>query len=161
MSKTLTASKLQSLKATGKDYRLNDGNGLYIKVSKAGSKSWQFRYKGKWLGIGSYPAISLKQARDEAFKYSQMLADGKDPKLEKEKAKYQDNNLFSIVSAKAFETKHPSKPHGWKSEEVYNRNLSIYNRFILPSLKTFNIYDIEPYQLAGILETTTPSNQRK
>ena len=161
MAKTLTASKLQSLKATGKDYRLNDGNGLYIKVSKAGSKSWQFRYKGKWMGIGSYPSVSLKQAREEAFKYNQMLANGKDPKLEKEKAKYQDNNLFSIVSAKAFETKHPSKPHGWKSKEVYNRNLSIYNRFILPSLKTFNINDIEPYQLAGILETTTPSNQRK
>ena len=78
MATNLTASKLQSLKPTGKDYRLNDGNGLYIKVTKAGSKSWQFRYKGKWLGIGSYPAISLKQARDEAFKYNQMVASGKD-----------------------------------------------------------------------------------
>ena len=137
MAKNLTASKLHSLKPTGKDYRLNDGNGLYIKVTKAGSKSWQFRYKGKWLGIGSYPSVSLKQARDEAFKYNQMLASDKDPKLEKAKAKYQDGNIFEIVGNKALETKHPSKPHGWKSEEVYTRNLSIYNRFILPSLKTF------------------------
>ncbi len=53
-------------------------------------------------------------------------------------------SIVSIVSSKAFETKHPIKPHGWKSEEVYKRNLSIYNRFILPSLKTFNINDIEP-----------------
>ena len=100
MATNLTASKLQSLKPTGKDYRLNDGNGLYIKVTKAGSKSWQFRYKGKWLGIGSYPAISLKQARDEAFKYNQMVASGKDPKLEKEKSSYKDDSNFEIVGTK-------------------------------------------------------------
>ena len=86
MAKIFISRKLQGLKATGKECRLNDGNGLYIKVSKAGSKSWQFRYKGKWLGIGSYPSVSLKQARDEAFRYSQMLASGKYPKLEKAKA---------------------------------------------------------------------------
>ena len=39
------------------------------------------------IGIGSYPSLSLKQARDKAFKYNQMLASGKDYKLEKEKAK--------------------------------------------------------------------------
>lgn len=57
----------------------------------------------------------------------------------REKAKYQDDNIFASVSKKALENKHPTKPQGWKSEEVYNRNLSIYNRFIYPSLKTFNI----------------------
>ncbi len=34
MAKNLTASKLLSFKETGKDYRLADGNGLYIKVFK-------------------------------------------------------------------------------------------------------------------------------
>ncbi|AEI35509.1 tyrosine-type recombinase/integrase [Francisella salina] len=161
MAKTLTVSKLQSLKATGKDYRLNDGNGLYIKVSKAGSKSWQFRYKGKWLGIGSYPAVSLKQARDEAFKYSQMLVSGKDPKLEKEKASYKDDSIFKEVAKNALESKHPSKPNGWKSESDYKRNLSICDRFILPGLKTYNIREIIPRQLTKILEKETPANQKK
>ena len=161
MAKNLTASKLQSLKATGKDYRLNDGNGLYIKVSKAGSKSWQFRYKGKWLGIGSYPAISLKQARDEAFKYSQMLANGKDPKLEKEKAEYINEGVFKEVAKNALESKHPSKPNGWKSNGMYKRNVSICDRFILPSLRTYNIREIVPRQLAKIVEKETPANQKK
>ena len=111
--------------------------------------------------MGSYPSISLKQARDVSFKYNQLKAEGKDPKLEKAKAKYQDGNIFELVGNKALETKHPSKPYGWKSEEVYTRNLSIYNRLILPSLKTFDIKEIEPYQIAGILEATTPSYQRK
>ncbi len=161
MSRTLTVSKIQSLKPTGKDYRLGDGNSLYIKVNKSGSKSWQFRYKGKWLGIGSYPSVSLKEARAEAFRYKQMLASDKDPKLEKEKAKHQDGNLFYIVGDKAFENKHPNKPYGWKSEKAYNRNYSIYTRFILPKLKMININEIEPFQIVKILEKQTPSNQRK
>ena len=41
------------------------------------------------------------------------------------------------------------------------RNYSIYTRIILPELKTFNISDIEPYQISNILEKYTPSNQRK
>ncbi|API87539.1 tyrosine-type recombinase/integrase [Francisella uliginis] len=161
MAKNLTASKLQSLKATGKDYRLNDGNGLYIKVSKVGSKSWQFRYKGKWLGIGSYPAISLKQARDEAFKYNQMLSSGKDPKLEKERTEHINEGIFEVVVKNALESKHPSKPSGWKNEGVYKRNVSICDRFLLPSLKTYNINEIVPRQLAKILEKETPANQKK
>ena len=160
MATNLTASKLQSLKQTGKDYRLNDGNGLYIKVTKAGSKSWQFRYKGKWLGIGSYPAISLKQARDEAFKYNQMVASGKDPKLEKEKSSYKDDSIFEIVWNKALETRHPSKPNGW-TDGNYKKYVSLYNRFILPSLKAQNIKDIETYQLVKIIEKETVSNQKK
>lgn len=106
-------------------YRLN------IKIDKNDNKYFFYQYiingKRSTIDIGSYPSVSLKQARDEAFKYNQILASGKDPKLEKEKAKYKDNNLFSLVADKAFETKRLSKPHGWKSEEVYNRNLSIYN----------------------------------
>jgi len=45
MAITLTDSKIWSFKQTGKDYRISDSNGLYIKVSKTGKKSWQFRYK--------------------------------------------------------------------------------------------------------------------
>lgn len=161
MSKTLTVSKLQSLKATGKDYRLSDGNGLYIKINKEGSKSWQFRYKGTWLGIGGYPSVSLKQAREEAFRYKQMLASDKDPKIEKEKAKHHNNKLFSIIADKAFDMKRPDKPNGWKSEKNFKANYSVYTRLILPKFKTTNIDAIEPFQVAKILEKQTPSNQRK
>lgn len=34
--------------------------------------------KRSTIDIGSYPSVSLKQAKDEAFKYNQMLASGKD-----------------------------------------------------------------------------------
>ncbi|MFC4892812.1 tyrosine-type recombinase/integrase [Pseudofrancisella aestuarii] len=161
MAGKLTTSKLQSLKATGKDYKLCDGNGLYIRVDTKGNKTWQFRYKNKWEPLGSYPTISLKAAREEAFRAKQLLSNGKDPKIEREKQKYQDEYIFLNLATKAIESRHPTQPYGWDSEEVYKRNLSILNRLILPKLKTLNIKDIEPYQIAKVLEGNTPSNQNK
>lgn len=71
---------------------------LNIKIDKNDSKYFFYQYllngKRSTIDIVSYPSVSLKQARDEAFKYNQMLASGKDPELEKEKAKYKDNNFF-------------------------------------------------------------------
>ena len=47
--------------------RFADSRGMYLQVSPAGSKRWFMKYrvggKEKQLALGSYPNISLKQAR--------------------------------------------------------------------------------------------------
>lgn len=164
MATKITDSKVKSLKY--KDIKtMSLGDRLNIKIDKNDNKYFFYLYtlngKRTTIGIGSYPAISLKQAREEAFKYSQMLADGKDPKLEKEKASYKDDSIFKEVAKNALESKHPSKPNGWKSDGMYKRNVSICDRFILPSLKTYNIREIAPRQLSKIVEKETPANQKK
>src|SRR5690606_5740625 len=45
--------------------------GLYFRVSPKGKKTWQVRFKDeagkwKWHSIGSYPALSLVEAKHEA-----------------------------------------------------------------------------------------------
>ena len=48
-----------------------DGNGLYLRVTEAGTKSWIYRYcadgKTHDMGLGSTASISLKSARKEAI----------------------------------------------------------------------------------------------
>lgn len=89
----LTAIEVKKAKALDKDRRLADGGGLSLKIRKTGSKSWQFRYirpstkKPTNLGLGSYPAISLAEARDKVQEYKKMLIAGLDPQIENEKAK--------------------------------------------------------------------------
>ena len=112
------------------------------------------------IGIGSYPTTSLKQARDKALEYNQMLASGKNPKLEKEKTKHKDDGIFANVAEEALDSRHPSKPNGWTGT-TYKKNISIYKRFILPSLKSFQIADIEPRQISQVLSKETPNNQQK
>ena len=64
--------------------------GLYLQVQPRGTKYWLFRYKldGKQrhIGIGPYPIVSLKDARDKGLEYRRQLANGVDPKKDKEEA---------------------------------------------------------------------------
>ena len=60
-----------------------DGAGLYLQVSKTGSKSWIMRYtlagKPCEMGLGSFVTFSLADARQRATAHRKRLADGIDP----------------------------------------------------------------------------------
>lgn len=73
-NKLLTDVAYASFKSKGRECRIADISGLYMKVQASGKKSWQLRLKnneGKWtwVGLGSYPEISVKIARSQALKY--------------------------------------------------------------------------------------------
>jgi hypothetical protein len=67
----------------GKDNFLTDGLGLYCRVCRNGTKSFVFRYsyagKRRWMTIGSYPELSLADARSARLEQARSLATGKDP----------------------------------------------------------------------------------
>lgn len=72
--KLFTDAALVALKAKDKEYRVADIPGLYLKIQVSGKKSWQLRLKNNddkwtWVGLGSYPDLSLKNARLQAVKY--------------------------------------------------------------------------------------------
>lgn len=60
-----------------------DGGGLYLQVSKSGSKSWIMRYtmagKSVEMGLGSYQTFTLAEARKRAIAQRKLLADGINP----------------------------------------------------------------------------------
>jgi integrase len=64
-----------------------DRDGLGVRVSKKGKIVFQLRYRhnGKpaRLDIGTYPLITLKQARDEAMRFRADLEKGHDPRVMK------------------------------------------------------------------------------
>jgi integrase len=67
-----------------------DGNGLYVKVTEAGTKSWIFRYRtGKRqhdVGLGGWPLVSLADAREKALAMQRLRIDGRDPLRAKREA---------------------------------------------------------------------------
>lgn len=78
----LSAVAARNLNAPGFHH---DGGGLYLQVSKSGSKSWAFRYtlnkKIHYMGLGSFPDWSLAEARERARRCRQLLDDGVDPMM--------------------------------------------------------------------------------
>ena len=81
---------LTALEPEDKEYRLNDGDNLHFVVNPKGNKRWELRYKkpstGKWswLGLGTYPQIGAKWAREKANDARKLIAQGIDPIIKKQ-----------------------------------------------------------------------------
>ena len=58
--------------------KYHDGNGLYISISNPGRGKWSFRYtinkKSREMGLGSFPDVSLSDARQYALRNKQLLS---------------------------------------------------------------------------------------
>lgn len=106
----LNDTKIKSIKPTDKAQTYNDGKGLRLLIHPNNSKYWQFRYtfegKQKILSLGTYPEISLLEARDKAFALRKLVANGIDPQAKKiDDAKLSENvkgNTFAMWSENWF-----------------------------------------------------------
>jgi hypothetical protein len=59
-----------------------DGGGLYLRVVKGKgglTRSWVFRFKGRYMGLGPIHTVSLAEAREKARVARQILLGGIDP----------------------------------------------------------------------------------
>ncbi|BEH10311.1 MULTISPECIES: tyrosine-type recombinase/integrase [Geobacter] len=102
----LTDVKVRNVKPAGKDVKLFDGGGLYLLVTRSGGKLWQFKYrydgKEKKLAFGSYPEVSLADARDKRESARKLVASGVDPgvvrKAQKAARASEVENSFEVVA---------------------------------------------------------------
>lgn len=86
----LTDTKIKTTKAAPeKVQKLSDGNGLFLIISKTGDKNWRFDYsrpytkKRNSLSFGSYPTVTLADARIRREEARALLAQNIDPHSEK------------------------------------------------------------------------------
>ena len=85
----LSATEVKQAKPKQKDYYLSDGRGLQLRILPSGNKRWELNYispttrKRSTIGLGTYPDISLDNARKLTAKERELVALGTDPKDEK------------------------------------------------------------------------------
>jgi integrase len=78
----LSAVKVQSLKQPG---YYADGGNLYFRITRSGGRGWIFRFSSptrgrtRDMGQGSYPDLSLAEARELATECRRMVKSGVDP----------------------------------------------------------------------------------
>jgi integrase len=79
----LTDMQVNKVKPLEKQVTLFDGGGLFLLVSPTGGKLWRFKYrfngKEKLISFGTYPEISLSEARQKREAARKQLANGMDP----------------------------------------------------------------------------------
>ena len=79
----LSDTTVRTAKPSDKAQKLFDGNGLFLFISKTGAKSWRMKYRiqgrEKLMTLGTYPALSLKAAREACIDARRTLQSGTDP----------------------------------------------------------------------------------
>lgn len=99
----LTDLQVKNAKPKDKDYKLSDGEGLFLLVATTGGKRWRFKYrfngKEKLLAFGLYPDLSLTDARSKRHEARKLLANDIDPSINKKTAR----TAREALSANSFE----------------------------------------------------------
>jgi hypothetical protein len=82
-----------------------DGGGLWLCISKDVSKSWVFRFtlagRRREMGLGAFHTISLSMAREKALQCRRLLAEGKDPIVDRDSAR--TSQALSLARVKTFD----------------------------------------------------------
>jgi integrase len=167
----LTDALCKNIKTDGKPQKLFDGGGLYLEVTKSGGKHWKLKYrfgnKEKKLGLGAYPLIPLKEAREKREDAKKMLDKNIDPSLvkleSKNKAFTDTSNTFEAIAVEW----HDNVKGKW-SADYADTILKRMKADIFPSLGRIPIRNITPPILLnalrrienrGVFETTKRARQ--
>ncbi|RVK34260.1 tyrosine-type recombinase/integrase [Sinorhizobium meliloti] len=102
----LNDTQIKNLKPQAKPKKYSDGGGLFLFVSPQGSKLWRLAYrfdgKQKLLSLGSYPLVSLADARKKRDDAKRLLVSKADPsqhaKLERIQRRNANANDFNSVA---------------------------------------------------------------
>lgn len=130
---------------------------MYLQVSPSGSKRWFLKYrmagKEKQLALGSYPTVSLAEARRARDMAKLEKSTGVDPvqarKITKLKATNPAGDSFRVVALEWYGKKQPQ----W-SESHAVRGLRQLERDLFPWIGDRRISEISPMELLAALRKT-------
>jgi integrase len=150
----LTALAVQRANRPG---RYGDGDGLYLQVGPAGTKSWFFRYRlpgsisrngkplSREMGLGSLATFTLAEARSRAREQRQLVEAGIDPIAERDKAAARQ----SITFAQALERY--MRRQNWRNAK-HRKQWAATLRNYAKSIMSLDVAAIERRQVLAILE---------
>ena len=156
----LNAMQVKALKPKEKAYTKADGNGLQLLIKPNGTKLWEFIYtsptllKRRKTSFGTYPKISLANARDERDENIIKIRKGIDPleekqalKQTKEEAKAKAENTFKKIALERLE-----KQKDTFSEAHYKRTINAFKNDCFKYIGDKNIDEVTAKDLIKILQ---------
>lgn len=148
----LTATSVKQAKPEKKTRKLFDGQGLFLEIKPNGSKLWRHKYyfegKEKLLSLGTYPEISLAEAREAHREARILIAKGVNPSdaRQAQKEAQSDVNSFEAI-AREWHTRNIGKWTERHAEQIIRRlELNVF-----PWLGKVGIQKIAPPELLKIM----------
>lgn len=160
----LTVTAIRNAKPSNKPYKLYDELGLFMQVTPNGGKWWRFKYrfdgKEKLLSLGTFPDVSLSDAREKRDAARKLLA--KEPPINpsevrksvKRTNKLNSENSFEALARESIEINFKNKSESHKKRTL--RRLEVY---IFPFIGKKAISDITTLEVLEALKR--PQRQNK
>ena len=165
----LTDTSIRNSKSRQKQYKIFDGQGLFVLIHPNGSKYFRYRYKfegkEKVMALGVYPETTLKEAREKRLEAQRLVKDGLDPvrfrleiraKREKEeKEKFlKTQNTFEHVSKDWLARE--KKRITYKHAKDARRSLEMH---VYPKIGNQPIDDISTKEIKSVLSVIQDSGK--
>jgi len=152
---SLTDAQVRQAKPRAESYTLADSGGLALFVAPKGAKHWHFRFtwrdKQPRISLGSYPQVSLRQARLLRDEARVQLAQGIDPRAGRvaRRRNGNDDGTFAALAERWFTFKSPrwtDAPKGtaWQVRLYLDKD-------ILPKLGQLALADIGRPEVLAVL----------
>lgn len=157
IAKELSALEVSRLKAPG-FVSVGGVPGLSLQISPSGSRSWVLRVKvgtkRRDMGLGAFPGVTLAQARDKARQARELIEQGHDPILERERAQSQlraaqagavtfEEAANALINAKAAEWSNTKHAAQWKAT---------LETYAFPILGRLHVADVGQVHVLQVLE---------
>lgn len=131
--------------------KLADGNGLFFLIDKKGYIYWRFDYtrpiskKRNSISFGTYPDVSLAEAREKRAEYRKLIAREIDPAIEKqkveEKAQFALNNTFKAVAEEYRKTEELEPSTQRRNEFVWTKLYMAIGNYPISDITATQILD--------------------
>lgn len=153
----LSDTEIKKSKIKDKTYKLSDGQSLYLVVKDNGTKFFRYDYtfqnKRKSMSFGTYPDISLKEARIKREETKGLLLQGIDP------IEHKNNNIPTLSStfqaiAKNWLTKMQSE---WEPI-THQKTTTRLEQHAYPLIGHINIKDITRLDILKIIDHMQKQN---
>lgn len=155
----LADTVLASLEPEAKEYRETYGvDRIYFVVSPNGRKRWELRYKkanGKWsfMGLGGYPEVSAKKAREKAGQAITLIDQGVDPVEKKvSDVEHAAKSLHTTFRAAA-ESWYDKKSKEGLAEGTLGKVRTYLDKDILPALGDKQLDEITRRDCAALQQS--------
>src|SRR5581483_10666685 len=155
----LTALKVERAKKAGLHA---DGAGLYLRVSRNGSKSWAFRYqlrsKPREMGLGGLTKVGLADARKKAAELRTVLGSGEDPLdlRQQEEARRAGAQKLEAARAMTFdkcaETFITTYEVGWRNEKHRQQWRNTLQTYVSPVFGGIAVQNVDVDHIMKVLE---------
>lgn len=134
--------------------KYSDGGGLWLYKRKDGGAQWVLRYtlfsRRHEMGLGRFPDVSLKEAREEAEKWRAMVRQGKDAIKERDRQRREaERNMHVLkdIASDAFE----SRKAELKDDGKAGRWFSPLELHVLPKLGRMPVSQIDQRDIRDTL----------